>query len=199
MLDFQVSIAIDGEPLTSEEMNAIYQADTGLILLRGQYVEVDAEKLKQALSHWELLQKQSADGLSFIEGMRLLAGLNRDLKETAFSDDIHTWSSVEASEELSQLLDNIRHPETIQIKHPGDALKATLRPYQSIGVGWLDLLTELGLGACLADDMGLGKTIQIISLLLLKKQKQPNKPSLFSSNPQSSNRTQAQSLQLEPR
>ncbi|NDH09275.1 MAG: DEAD/DEAH box helicase, partial [Gammaproteobacteria bacterium] len=179
LLDFQVSIAIDGEPLTSEEMNAIYQANTGLILLRGQYVEVDAEKLKQVLSHWEHLQKQSADGLSFIEGMRLLAGLNRDLKETAFSDDIHTWSSVEASEELSQLLDNIRHPENIQIKHPGDALKATLRPYQSIGVGWLDLLTELGLGACLADDMGLGKTIQIISLLLLKKQKQPNKPSLL--------------------
>ena len=30
---------------------------------------------------------------------------------------------------------------------------------------WLHLLTQLGLGACLADDMGLGKTIQVLALL----------------------------------
>ena len=46
-------------------------------------------------------------------------------------------------------------------------------------MNWLDLLTELGLGACLADDMGLGKTIQVISLLLIQKKKQLNKPSLL--------------------
>ena len=34
---------------------------------------------------------------------------------------------------------------------------------------WLYLLTQLGLGACLADDMGLGKTIQVLSLLLVLK------------------------------
>ena len=44
--------------------------------------------------------------------------------------------------------------------------KATLRPYQETGVRWLYLLTQLGLGACLADDMGLGKTIQVLALLL---------------------------------
>ena len=31
---------------------------------------------------------------------------------------------------------------------------------------WLHFLTQLGLGACLADDMGLGKTVQVIALLL---------------------------------
>ena len=31
---------------------------------------------------------------------------------------------------------------------------------------WLQLLSGLGLGACLADDMGLGKTIQVLALLL---------------------------------
>ena len=44
----------------------------------------------------------------------------------------------------------------------GAALKATLRPYQQVGVRWLYLLAKLGLGACLADDMGLGKTIQVL-------------------------------------
>ena len=77
------------------------------------------------------------------------------------------------------LLETFRHPETIKNQGIGQELKATLRPYQAIGVNWLDLLTELGLGACLADDMGLGKTIQVISLLLIQKKKKPNKPSLL--------------------
>jgi SNF2 domain-containing protein/SNF2 helicase protein len=39
------------------------------------------------------------------------------------------------------------------------------------GVRWLYLLTQLGLGACLADDMGLGKTIQVLALLLVLGQR----------------------------
>jgi SNF2 family DNA or RNA helicase len=31
------------------------------------------------------------------------------------------------------------------------------------------LLSQLGLGACLADDMGLGKTIQVLALLLIHR------------------------------
>ena len=54
---------------------------------------------------------------------------------------------------------------------PGQSLQGTLRPYQQAGMQWLYLLTRLGLGACLADDMGLGKTIQVLSLLLVLKQR----------------------------
>ena len=49
------------------------------------------------------------------------------------------------------------------------ALRATLRPYQEIGVRWLWFLSRLGLGACLADVLGVGKTIQVLGLLLLLK------------------------------
>jgi SNF2 family DNA or RNA helicase len=45
-------------------------------------------------------------------------------------------------------------------------LTATLRDYQRQGLTWLDELTSMGLGACLADDMGLGKTITLIALHL---------------------------------
>src|SRR5919201_720445 len=64
---------------------------------------------------------------------------------------------------------------------PWRALQATLRPYQLAGVRWLHLLARLGLGACLADDMGLGKTIQVLSLLLLQKERVVGecKPSLL--------------------
>ncbi|UGY13854.1 DEAD/DEAH box helicase [Bradyrhizobium septentrionale] len=46
---------------------------------------------------------------------------------------------------------------------------AVLRPYQTQGLAWLELLTESGLGGVLADDMGLGKTVQILALLALEK------------------------------
>ena len=44
-------------------------------------------------------------------------------------------------------------------------LKATLRPYQHIGLDWLANMYGRKLNGILADEMGLGKTIQTISLL----------------------------------
>jgi superfamily II DNA or RNA helicase len=42
-------------------------------------------------------------------------------------------------------------------------LRATLRPYQRVGLAWMQRLSTLGLGGILADDMGLGKTLQTIA------------------------------------
>lgn len=180
LLAFNVEIALDGEPLSAEELEAIYKAEPGLMMLRGQYVEIDHDKLQQALAHWQSVQKGvGQDGVSFIEGMRLLAGASHDLNGTDFSEELQEWSGIGASDELQTILNEFRHPETIKLQSLGEELKATLRPYQTIGVSWLNLLVNLGLGACLADDMGLGKTIQVISLLLIQKKKKPNKPSLL--------------------
>lgn len=44
-------------------------------------------------------------------------------------------------------------------------LKATLRPYQHVGLDWLANMCDRKLNGILADEMGLGKTIQTISLL----------------------------------
>ncbi|HEX7262449.1 MAG TPA: DEAD/DEAH box helicase, partial [Luteolibacter sp.] len=45
------------------------------------------------------------------------------------------------------------------------SLQAELRPYQSLGAGWMfDRVQRFG-GALLADDMGLGKTVQTIALI----------------------------------
>ncbi len=46
---------------------------------------------------------------------------------------------------------------------------ATLRPYQSQGVDWLQFLAAAGLGGILADDMGLGKTVQTLAHLAIEK------------------------------
>jgi superfamily II DNA or RNA helicase len=65
---------------------------------------------------------------------------------------------------LAALDDETDHSD---IAPPG--LAATLRPYQSDGVRWLDRLGRAGLGGVLADDMGLGKTLQLIAYLLLRR------------------------------
>lgn len=53
----------------------------------------------------------------------------------------------------------------IQPQQPPQGFQGELRPYQQLGLGWLNFLNEFRLGGCLADDMGLGKTIQVLSML----------------------------------
>ncbi len=57
-------------------------------------------------------------------------------------------------------------------------LRATLRPYQRLGVAWLQFLQALGAGGILADDMGLGKTLMTLTFLLRRKQLEGRAPSL---------------------
>jgi hypothetical protein len=171
LLDFQVDLAIDGEPLTDEERRRLLEATEGLVLLRGKWVQVDREQLQEALRHWRALEKEHAEGISFIEGMRLLAGAKLST-DNGDGGRLADWSRITAGAWLKQTLDRLRHPETIAACRPGRDLQAKLRPYQVDGVRWLWFMTELGLGGCLADDMGLGKTIQVIDLLLLRKRQQ---------------------------
>jgi non-specific serine/threonine protein kinase len=173
LLDFQVELALDGDPLTDAERQQILQAGDGLILLRGRWVEVDQDRLQQALAHWEKLGAENPGGLSFIQGMRALAGTQVD--PTDEQEQVAAWANVVAGKWLRETLQTLRDPSGMTLIQPGRDLHATLRPYQDAGVRWLWFLLKLGLGACLADDMGLGKTIQIIALLLqLKREAEEN-------------------------
>ncbi|MCH4004616.1 MAG: DEAD/DEAH box helicase [Lactobacillus crispatus] len=60
------------------------------------------------------------------------------------------------------------------------SLQNILRPYQKIGFNWLSTIVNYKFGGLLADEMGLGKTLQIITLLLARKEKMQNQlPSLI--------------------
>lgn len=185
MLDFQVAVALGDEKLTATELRELMAAEDGLVLLRGQWVVVDRQHLQEALEHWKQVEASAADGVSFVEGMRLLAGAPQDLvDDDAATDEQREWSFVQAGDWLGKLLADVRRPEQLQAARPVATLKATLREYQQIGVSWLSFLSSLGLGACLADDMGLGKTIQVLALLLAEKkrtqkQQRTRKPSLL--------------------
>ncbi|MFI5362549.1 MAG: DEAD/DEAH box helicase [Elusimicrobiota bacterium] len=167
MLDFKVEAALDGETLSEAEWRRLLKAEAGLVLLKGRWVEVDREKLAQAMAHWEKVREEAQDGsLSFLEGMRLLAGAPLDMASADPRDEQRSWAFVQAGEALADVLKELRAPQAFDIGTLGGDLKADLRPYQRTGVQWLGFLSRLGLGACLADDMGLGKTVQVLALLL---------------------------------
>jgi len=184
MLDFKVDLALGDKSLTKKEWQDLMNATNGLAYIKGQWVEVDQEKLQEALAHWQRVQKESeGDGLSFIKGMRLLAGAPADLSANDASDThSHDWAFIHAGKSLSDTLTQMRNPDGIASLKESKHFHGTLRPYQKTGRDWLYFLTSLGLGACLADDMGLGKTVQIISLLLAIKEtksRAKKKPSLL--------------------
>ena len=180
MLDFRVQLALGDQELTEEEWRELLAAEDGLVLLKGQWVEVDQQRLTEALDQWKKLEHDSQDGLSFIEGMRLLAGAPAELgTDGELEDAQREWSFVRAGDWLGQLLEQLRSPGALKNAASGQALTASLRPYQETGVNWLSFLSSLGLGACLADDMGLGKTIQVLALLVTEKTQRKVKPSLL--------------------
>lgn len=59
--------------------------------------------------------------------------------------------------------------------------RGQLRPYQKDSLGWFTFLRQFGFGGCLADDMGLGKTIQVLAMLLARKDERtsPSAPTLI--------------------
>jgi non-specific serine/threonine protein kinase len=166
LIDFSVDVTLGGQGLSDEEMQAILASSGGLVRLRGQWVEVDREKLTAALGHWKRVERQAKEGtISFFEGMRLLAGVGL-LGDSAAAapEPVREWTGIVPGKWLDVTLRELRDPEKIAV-HPPD-LRTELRPYQAVGVSWLRFMTRLRLGACLADDMGLGKTIQVLALLL---------------------------------
>jgi len=176
MLDFKVQIALGDDQLSEEELSELLSSGERLVFMRGQWIEVDREKLQEALAHWKQIQNNCKNGeISFIEGMRLLAGAPAQLEDEIGAEENRRWVNITSGDALSEILRNLRNPSLISLENL-KGLNAALRPYQNEGVCWLSLLSGLGLGACLADDMGLGKTIQILSLLLLQQQQGQNTP-----------------------
>ncbi|MCX6856638.1 MAG: DEAD/DEAH box helicase, partial [Verrucomicrobia bacterium] len=178
LLSFKMEQSLDGVPLTAEEWEKLMSADTGLVSLRGKWVEVDSAQLQQVMAHWQKVQHAAGEaGLGFLDGMRLLAGWND--RQSAAADDsaetVHDWSDIVAGKNLAEMLNQMRDPDLVAAPQN---LCATMRPYQLKGFGWLQFMTRLGLGACLADDMGLGKTLQVIALLL-DRQKLSQAPALL--------------------
>jgi superfamily II DNA or RNA helicase len=146
-LDWEV--ALRGDPLTGEEMAELAASHRPVVRLRDEWVLVDPATRARA-------NDRTLGPVSPVTALG--AALTGQVDDRGGSVPVVTtgW--------LATLRERIAAPPAPV--PPPDGLAAVLRDYQLRGLGWLDRMTSLGLGACLADDMGLGKTITVIALHL---------------------------------
>ncbi|MFF1494542.1 SNF2-related protein [Streptomyces sp. NPDC058304] len=153
---FSWELALGGDRLTPGEMDALAQAHRPVVRLRDQWVRVDPELVRKARKR-ELGLLDPVDALATV-----LTGTAEVDGEPVAAVPVGALAALR--ERLTGELAPLPQPV---------GLKATLRDYQARGLAWLDLMTSLGLGGCLADDMGLGKTVTLIALHLHRDRPEP--------------------------
>ena len=116
LLNFSVDMSLGGETLDPEEIAQLLEGSGGLVPLKGKWVEVDPEKLKEALTHWKDVEKDvRREGISFFEGMRLLSGANLgNVEEGESQAALREWTGLSAGPELESILKGLRSPEARQ-------------------------------------------------------------------------------------
>ena len=154
-------LSVDGVELNEKDIEDILQQTDGLSFIKGKWVEVDKKRLHDLI---DKMNEYSGD-ISFFEAMRLKAGLDaEDEEEITFSNE----------DFLGETIKKLCNANKIRKPKIPSTVQATLRPYQVSGYAWLNLMSELGLGACLADDMGLGKTLEVLTFLAKLRQQDKN-------------------------
>ncbi|WP_236595177.1 DEAD/DEAH box helicase [Saccharothrix sp. 6-C] len=150
-------LALGEDPLTPAELDQLAEATRPVVRLRDRWTLVDPELARRARER-ALEPVTAIDALgAALTGTTRVGGVEAEVAATGWLDKLR-----------SRLTDLDDDP----VPAP-PALRATLRDYQLHGLRWLDRMTSLGLGACLADDMGLGKTVTLIALHLHRDRRDP--------------------------
>ncbi|MFI6859188.1 DEAD/DEAH box helicase [Streptomyces sp. NPDC050421] len=149
LFSFNWQLSLGDQKLTEAEMDVLAEAHRPVVRLRDQWVVVDPALVRKARKR-ELGLLDPVDALAVA-----LTGSAEVDGEQVEAVPVGALAALRA---------RIVEDDTLIAPPPG--LDATLRDYQLRGLAWLDRMTSLGLGGCLADDMGLGKTITLIALHL---------------------------------
>ncbi|MGH9968124.1 MAG: DEAD/DEAH box helicase [Pyrinomonadaceae bacterium] len=155
IIDFDWQVSLGGEPISLAELQTLAKLKSPLVKYRGQWVQLNAEEIQEALGFW---QKRSGGRASLGELVKMSLG-------AATAGDALAVESVIATGWIGDFLNQLEGRASYAEQPKPKGLRATLRPYQLRGYSWLSFLCTWGLGACLADDMGLGKTIQVLTLI----------------------------------
>lgn len=160
ILDFSPSLVVDGEKVTRKELKEFLAMAEGLALYKGRWVEINKKKLEAALEALDKAAEMAkSGGLTLAEAMRLELNFQKE------SAEAEVPVTVTNGKWMKQIREMLLKPASIQDIPLEPSFRAKLRAYQGEGYRWLNLMAELGFGACLADDMGLGKTVQVIAWL----------------------------------
>ena len=148
-------VALGGETLTLEELEALARLKAPLVQVRGQWVEMSAAEIEAALDFW---RKKASGTATVREVVQMALGASATPGGLALE-------GVVAEGWVGDVLGRLEGRTAFEELPAPGGFVGELRPYQGRGYSWLAFLRQWGLGACLADDMGLGKTIQTLALV----------------------------------
>ncbi len=173
LLDVNVSLIVDGEELSDEEVARILEDTAPLAMLKGKWVAINRQTLSQVRDHFRRAAKLvDKNGLTMQEALKLIL----EQRIPGLDDDLPV--EVSAGQWLASVFEKLKDPARLDKRPLPRELKADLRPYQAQGFQWLNFIAGLGFGGCLADDMGLGKTVQMIAFLLDRTKRGADLPHL---------------------
>ncbi len=155
LIQYSYQLAIGDQVVSAEEWQRLVEAKSPLVQFRGQWVELDRDKMQEMLAFWREHGGETPE-------MSIQKLLQRTATDDAFE--------VDRDDALSAMLDRLRDRSRLEPIADLPQLNAQLRDYQKRGVAWLRFLEQLGLNGCLADDMGLGKTMQVIARLVQERE-----------------------------
>ncbi|MEZ0230876.1 MAG: DEAD/DEAH box helicase, partial [Planctomycetota bacterium] len=156
LLDFSWDVVLGENSLDEKELQALAALKTPLVKVRGEWVELRREDIDAAMKLFS--RKGPAVGMQ--DAVEAALGAKDEvfgLKVVGLDDRALPMG------QFRELLTALRSEPKPQ--KPSKTFKATLRPYQELGLAWLDTLCGHAMGALLADDMGLGKTVQVLAYL----------------------------------
>jgi SNF2 family DNA or RNA helicase len=156
IISYEYQLSVGGQVVTEEEWQQLVNAKTPLVQFRGQWMELDRDKMQQLLQFWQTHQNEAPD-ITLLDLMKI---------STEAEDDLE-WDHDQV---LQDMLSRLRDKNAFAPIEDPSALQGSLRDYQKRGVSWLLYLENLGLNPCLADDMGLGKTLEVIAHLLKERE-----------------------------
>ncbi|HZT97860.1 MAG TPA: DEAD/DEAH box helicase [Chloroflexota bacterium] len=152
---FKWQIILGGKPLSPEGFNRLVRMNTPLIRLRNEWIELNPEEAERVQRFWTA---QRSNGTA-----TLLQALDLTAQDEVMGLAIER---VEFEGWLEGFAAGAAHTADLD----PESLHGELRPYQKRGAGWMEFMVGHGFGAVLADDMGLGKTVEMIALLLHRKE-----------------------------
>jgi superfamily II DNA or RNA helicase len=178
--DLKLGLVVDGEQvnllpaLVDYLQGALGNGEAGVHRIGDQlfvqlpdkrYLPVPIDRIKRIAD--TLVELFDHDALNKQQSLSLPASQASRLAQLTSEPEAPVLRSKNAA--LLESVAELKNFAAITPLQPPPDFKATLRPYQQEGLGWLQFLRRCRLGGVLADDMGLGKTVQTLAHLALEK------------------------------
>ena len=155
MVDVDWDLALGDQSLSEDELLQLAESKTNLVQIKGEWVHIDNRQAEIALKELEN-RRENDRYLSPTDLLRITAEIGTGESDSEFEAALVSSGTHTADSWLTKLLDGLPDIDLTE-ENESSAFNGSLRPYQRRALSWLQFLSRIGLGGCLADDMGLGK------------------------------------------